>query len=391
MEKQRKEVEKIHALLIQREMDMAKQMEEREQTIMSNVIKWKTVLLPEWLSKRGSKQVRDATYQGIPPMVRERAWYVALGNELQITKDLYEIFQLSAQQKRKQRRNITDGLGTSVNLARPDETISSSRRDSDSSGDSINDNADPSMSTYDVNTHKIERSVNYVGREASATLIELDLGRTFPALDFFRVGGPFHDTLRTILETYVSYRPDIGYVQGMSFIASVLLLYMSELEAFTCFANILNRPILMTFFRMDLAGIEPCIRTFNNLLQEHVPSVFVHLSTLGLHCDMFLIDWFLTIFSKSLHIDVATRVWDIFLVVGDVVMWRTSVAIFKLYEKKITELDFEGTAYFVTHIPCDMSVEKLMKNIRGLESTITDKKVDALLKRNGFVPTRTLP
>ncbi|KNC72066.1 hypothetical protein SARC_15384, partial [Sphaeroforma arctica JP610] len=132
----------------------------------------------------------------------------------------------------------------------------SSRGDSGDSSSSIadEDRADPSMSTYDVNTHQVEKSISYVGREASATLIELDLGRTFPALDFFRVGGPFHETLRIILETYVSYRPDIGYVQGMSFIASVLLLYVGELDAFICFANILNRPVLMTFFRMEMSG-----------------------------------------------------------------------------------------------------------------------------------------
>jgi hypothetical protein len=43
-------------------------------------------------------------------------------------------------------------------------------------------------------------------------LIELDLGRTFPALDFFRKSGPYHESLRNVLETYVMYRPDVGYV-----------------------------------------------------------------------------------------------------------------------------------------------------------------------------------
>jgi len=56
------------------------------------------------------------------------------------------------------------------------------------------------------------------------SLIPLDLPRTFPALAFFQPGGPWHDHLRQVLEAYACYRPDIGYVQGMSYIAAVLLI-----------------------------------------------------------------------------------------------------------------------------------------------------------------------
>ena len=40
-------------------------------------------------------------------------------------------------------------------------------------------------------------------------------------------------------------------VQGMSFIAAILLLNMDVADAFVCFANLLNRPCQVTFFRMD--------------------------------------------------------------------------------------------------------------------------------------------
>ena len=40
-------------------------------------------------------------------------------------------------------------------------------------------------------------------------------------------------------------------VQGMSFIAAVLLLNMEVADAFICFANLLNRPCQVAFFRID--------------------------------------------------------------------------------------------------------------------------------------------
>lgn len=46
--------------------------------------------------------------------------------------------------------------------------------------------------------------------------------------------------LRLLLESFVLFRPDIGYVQGMGFIAAMLLLYIeNDYEAFSCFANLL--------------------------------------------------------------------------------------------------------------------------------------------------------
>ena len=49
---------------------------------------------------------------------------------------------------------------------------------------------------------------------------------------------------------YVCYRPDLGYVQGMSFIAAILLLNLEEAEAFIVFANLVNRPLLAVFYRV---------------------------------------------------------------------------------------------------------------------------------------------
>ena len=58
---------------------------------------------------------------------------------------------------------------------------------------------------------------------------------------FFHDGGPMHTGLERVLMCYVCYRPDVGYVQGMSYLVATLLLYMDEFEAFKCMANLLGR------------------------------------------------------------------------------------------------------------------------------------------------------
>ena len=66
-------------------------------------------------------------------------------------------------------------------------------------------------------------------------------------------GGPYHEALHDVLGAYACYRPDIGYVQGMSFLAAVLLLNLEAPDAFVCLANILNRPSYVAFFKVDHA------------------------------------------------------------------------------------------------------------------------------------------
>ena len=43
----------------------------------------------------------------------------------------------------------------------------------------------------------------------------------------------------------------------MSFIAAVLLLNMDDVDTFICFANLLNKPCEVAFFRLDENLVSP--------------------------------------------------------------------------------------------------------------------------------------
>jgi hypothetical protein len=54
----------------------------------------------------------------------------------------------------------------------------------------------------------------------------LDIRRTFADLELFQIGMKHYESLFKILRAFSMYRPDIGYVQGMSYIAAMVLLYI---------------------------------------------------------------------------------------------------------------------------------------------------------------------
>ena len=104
---------------------------------------------------------------------------------------------------------------------------------------------------------------------AGRQMIEVDLARTFSAEGRFREAA-WQESLRLVLEAFIHYRPQLGYVQGMSFLAAVLLSHTDagdsghasgNADAFPAFCALSNllRPhenrVLPTLLRLE---VSPC-------------------------------------------------------------------------------------------------------------------------------------
>jgi hypothetical protein len=82
----------------------------------------------------------------------------------------------------------------------------------------------------------------------------LDLERTFPGLVLFQSHGSLYGDLRRLLFAVACERPRLGYVQGMSHLGALLLLYMRPPEAYICLVNLLDAaPHLSSFFLVDMS------------------------------------------------------------------------------------------------------------------------------------------
>ncbi|TKC50960.1 hypothetical protein EI555_001272, partial [Monodon monoceros] len=256
-----------------------KQLEERcrlEESIGNAVLTWNNEILPNWETMWCSRKVRDLWWQGIPPSVRGKVWSLAIGNELNITHGrkaaiatplclrrgqafLPELFDICLARAKERWRCFSTG-GSEVE------------------NEGIHDaNPDAGFSAAD--------------REASLELIKLDISRTFPNLCIFQQGGPYHDMLHSILGAYTCYRPDVGYVQGMSFIAAVLILNLDTADAFIAFSNLLNKPCQMAFFRVDHGLMLTYFAAFEVFFEENLPKLFAHFKKNNLTPDIYLIDW----------------------------------------------------------------------------------------------------
>ncbi|XP_066892825.1 TBC1 domain family member 14 isoform X2 [Kogia breviceps] len=311
-----------------------KQLEERcrlEESIGNAVLTWNNEILPNWETMWCSRKVRDLWWQGIPPSVRGKVWSLAIGNELNITHELFDIC-----------------------LARAKE-----RWRCFSTGGSEVENEDAGFSAAD--------------REASLELIKLDISRTFPNLCIFQQRES-HSVARHTVAADVGFNAICYWVQGMSFIAAVLVLNLDTADAFIAFSNLLNKPCQMAFFRVDHGLMLTYFAAFEVFFEENLPKLFAHFKKNNLTPDIYLIDWIFTLYSKSLPLDLACRVWDVFCRDGEEFLFRTALGLLKLFEDILTKMDFIHAAQFLTRLPEDLPAEELFASIATVQMQSRNKK-----------------
>lgn len=91
---------------------------------------------------------------------------------------------------------------------------------------------------------------------SSIEVIERDLPRTLPSLGFFdRPESVAYEELRLVLECTALQLPRVSYVQGMSYIAALVLLFLKPPVAFVCFANMMHAPFFRSLTHMDPAHV----------------------------------------------------------------------------------------------------------------------------------------
>ncbi|CAM9760714.1 unnamed protein product, partial [Heterosigma akashiwo] len=75
--------------------------------------------------------------------------------------------------------------------------------------------------------------------------IEVDIARTYPKHLFFaRLDGAGQAALRRLLHAYSRHDPEVGYCQGVGFLAGLCLMYMPEEAAFWQLAAAMASPTL---------------------------------------------------------------------------------------------------------------------------------------------------
>ncbi|GKT32796.1 hypothetical protein ADUPG1_006862 [Aduncisulcus paluster] len=145
-----------------------------------------------------------------------------------------------------------------------------------------------------------------------------------------------------ILDQLVAHHfPDLihdretGYCQGMGFIASVFLMYMSEEEAFWLFVRVLES--MKDIYRSSLRGVLERQYILDQLVAHHFPDLSAHLKELDIESSFFAAPWFMTLFTSTLPFSLVVRVLDCFMVEGEKILYRVALMLLKEMQKGLKD------------------------------------------------------
>ncbi|XP_063747330.1 rab GTPase-activating protein 1-like isoform X2 [Eleginops maclovinus] len=182
---------------------------------------------------------------------------------------------------------------------------------------------------------------------AQEGVITRDIHRTFPAHDYFKDSdGDGQDSLYKICKAYSVYDEEIGYCQGQSFLAAVLLLHMPEEQAFCVLVKIMYEYGLRALYKNNFEDLHCKFYQLEKLMQEQLPDLWSHFQELNLEAHMYASQWFLTLFTAKFPLCMVFHITDLLLCEGLNIIFNVALALLKTSKEDLLQADFEGALKF---------------------------------------------
>ncbi|XP_071984864.1 rab GTPase-activating protein 1-like isoform X1 [Engystomops pustulosus] len=194
----------------------------------------------------------------------------------------------------------------------------------------------------------MEKYKNLIVKDsAQESVIKRDIHRTFPAHDYFKdTEGDGQDALYKICKAFSLYDEDIGYCQGQSFLAAVLLLHMPEEQAFCVLVRIMYDYQFRNLYKNNFEDLHCKFFQLERLLQDQLPDLYSHFMSLNLEAHMYASQWFLSLFTAKFPLCMVFHIMDLLLCEGLTIIFQVALALLKTSKEDLLQADFEGALKF---------------------------------------------
>ncbi|XP_078250144.1 TBC1 domain family member 1 isoform X8 [Pogona vitticeps] len=209
--------------------------------------------------------------------------------------------------------------------------------------------------------------------------ILIDLGRTFPTHPYFSAQlGAGQLSLYNILKAYSLLDQEVGYCQGLSFVAGVLLLHMSEEEAFKMLKFLMFDMGLRKQYRPDMTILQIQMYQLSRLLHDYHRDLYNHFEAHEIGPSLYAAPWFLTMFASQFPLGFVARVFDMLLLQGSEVIFKVALSLLGSHKPLI--LQHESLETIVDFIKCilpNLGLVQMEKTINQVFEMDISKQLQA--------------
>jgi hypothetical protein len=176
----------------------------------------------------------------------------------------------------------------------------------------------PDLKTLNYNALLEQIQLNPEPTKTYDEIIRMDVARSFKHHPLIS-----SNVLMNLLRTYAYYNPEVGYCQGMNYIAGTLYLQIQDEEtAFRCMVGLIERHHMAPLFYQNMPKLKLYLYQLDRLVGINLPEIHSLFQEEMITSSHFASSWFITLFSSVLHqtperLDVLLQIWDMFFIVRD--------------------------------------------------------------------------
>ncbi|KAJ3007930.1 hypothetical protein HKX48_008865 [Thoreauomyces humboldtii] len=198
--------------------------------------------------------------------------------------------------------------------------------------------------------------------------IEKDLNRSLPEYSGYQTEEGIN-ALRRVLYAFSWHEPEIGYCQAMNIVVSVLLIYLTEEQAFWILTILCER-MLPGYYSTNMVGAVVDNHVFETLVRckksyrlilwsspthfylssflpvkqvaKYMPIMSEHFKKYEIQLSVACLPWFLSLYINSISLPYALRIIDCFFMEGPKVFFQIGLAILKINGDAIMKVKDDG-------------------------------------------------
>ena len=183
--------------------------------------------------------------------------------------------------------------------------------------------------------------------------IKKDLTRTFPDNILFKCGNICYNKLYHILIVYSNLNKNIGYVQGINFLAAhIINIFEDEKDELIFLDALINKLNLDKIFVINYNNkfYEKISNSINSSIIQQIPKLYKYLFDVKLNIDFFTTSWILTLFSDSMDNEFLIIIWDYMIIFGWKFVKYFIVNILLIFENDILNTNQDNLTYIKKNI-----------------------------------------
>ena len=185
-----------------------------------------------------------------------------------------------------------------------------------------------------------------------------------------------------IVRVFFMIRKDINYnISVINYAFIFILVFNDEYTSFQALFNFICTTNIIKYLIKDESYIKNNCHIFQILIKKYIPKIYEHLNNLDINNELYTISWFENLFTQTLNYKIILRIFDLYLIYGDELLFQIGLTIIKIQEEDLLNYTIDEIFKVLKRLPNKYDEELFFEN---LEMMNIQEKYNSLIVSNNL-------